>query len=432
MQISVDFSRTVGPIKPVHGVGEPPYYGSSLSLLPYLKQAGIPYARLHDIGMSGYSRKWVDIHHIFPDFSADPTDPASYDFTFTDCLINALVENGVEPFFRLGTSIENDAAIKAYHIFPPTDYEKWAVVCEHIIRHYTEGWADGFHHPITYWEIWNEPDNEEDPALNQMWRGNKEQYYRLYDVASRHLKARFPHLKIGGYGSCGFYALLQSEVEGTAASLRTAYFIEFLDGFLDYIREHGCPLDFFSWHSYDSIPHNRIYADYARRRLDEAGYSATELICDEWNNEFRRRSTYEHAALTCGMLLMFQNAPVDVATFYEANVSASPYSGLFDPCSYLPYPAYYAFAAFSRLYALGKQATLTCDDEEVCAVAATDGQSGCVLIANPTNQPLPLEFSHSGRIQACYITGDGQTEAPIALPTVLPPYSFLSVLLCVE
>ena len=88
MQISVDFSRTVGPIKPVHGVGEPPYYGSSLSLLPYLKQAGIPYARLHDIGMSGYSRKWVDIHHIFPDFSADPTDPASYDFTFTDCLIN--------------------------------------------------------------------------------------------------------------------------------------------------------------------------------------------------------------------------------------------------------------------------------------------------------------------------------------------------------
>ena len=121
MQIFVDFHRIVGPIKPIHSVGEPPYYGTFLSNLHYLQQAGVPYARLHDIGMCGYSRRWVDIHHIFPDFSADATDPNSYDFAFTDCLINALVEHGIEPLFRLGTSIENDAAIKAYHIDPPAD-----------------------------------------------------------------------------------------------------------------------------------------------------------------------------------------------------------------------------------------------------------------------------------------------------------------------
>jgi len=432
MQISVDFHHVIGSIKPVHSVCDPPYYGCSLSCLPYLKQAGIPYARLHDIGMSGYSRKWVDIHHIFPDFSADATDPDSYDFAFTDCLINALIEQGIEPLFRLGTSIENDAAIKAYHIYPPADYEKWAVVCEHIIRHYTEGWAGGFHHTITYWEIWNEPDNEEDPMLNQMWRGNKEQYYALYGVTSRHLKKCFPHLKIGGYGSCGFYHLLNAEVEGTAASLRTAYFIEFLDGFLAYVRENDCPLDFFSWHSYDSIPNNRQYAAYARKRLNEAGFLHTELICDEWNNEFRRRSTYEHAALTCGMLLAFQNSPVDMACFYDAQISAGPYSGLFDPCSYLPYPAYYAFVAFQRLYRLGKQVALTADTDALCAVAATDGGKGCIVIANPTAEVMPLTIHGNGQVHSCSLTADGQIEVPTALPSVLPPYSFLSVLLDVE
>ena len=429
MPISVDFSRVIGPIKPIHGVCDPPYCGCSLNNLHYLREAGIPYVRLHDIGMSGYSRHWVDVHHIFPDFSADPSDPASYDFAFTDCLINALAENGVEPLFRLGTSIENDCAVKAYHIFPPTDYRKWATVCEHIIRHYTEGWADGYRHVITRWEIWNEPDNEEDPALNQMWRGNKEQYYELYGVVSRHLKACFPHLKIGGYGSCGFYALLDAEVEDTAASRRTAYFITFFDGFLEYVGQHNCPLDFFSWHSYDSIANNRLYASYARQRLDEAGFTATELICDEWNCEFRRRGTTEHAALTCGMLLSFQDSPVDLATFYDAQVSASPYSALFDPCSYLPYPAYYAFAAYQRLYALGKQAAVSGTAEGTYAVAATDGRTGCVVIANPTSDPMPLQLQCTGHIQACTLTGDGKVEAPLPLPTVLPPYSFLSVLL---
>ena len=51
----------------------------------------------------------MDIPNIFRDFDADPDDPEAYDFAFTDLLIKALVENGVEPFFRLGVTIENQA-----------------------------------------------------------------------------------------------------------------------------------------------------------------------------------------------------------------------------------------------------------------------------------------------------------------------------------
>lgn len=60
------------------------------------------------------------------------------------------------------------------------DFQKWAVVCEHIVRHYNEGWADGYHLNIKYWEIWNEPDlGSEDPATSKTWGGTKEQFYDM-------------------------------------------------------------------------------------------------------------------------------------------------------------------------------------------------------------------------------------------------------------
>ena len=318
-KITVDFKKQKTSMKPIHGVGQPPFYGSDFSMVKYLKNAGIPYSRLHDVGGPYGQYRWVDIPNIFRDFQADPFDPASYDFTFTDILINALGENEVEPFFRLGVTIENDAEIKAYRIYPPEDYHKWAIICEHIIRHYTEGWANGFFHKITYWEIWNEPDNEEDSYKNPMWRGTKEQFYQLYDVSSKHLKKHFPHLKIGGYGSCGFYSILGGFEKMAVSSPRTEYFLEFFEGFLKYVKEHECPLDFFSWHSYGTVEDNIEYATYARKRLNDEGFYEVENICNEWNSKVNTRGSFEHAAETCAVLLAFQNLSLDSAMFSLSN-----------------------------------------------------------------------------------------------------------------
>ena len=148
----------------------------------YVTEAGIPYSRLHDVGGVFGGGRFVDIPNVFRNFDADETDPKNYDFTFTDHLITALVEAGVEPYYRLGITIENQAYIKAYHTYPPKDPEKWARICEHIIRHYTEGWAEGFRYKITYWEIWNEPEVQD----KMMWCGTDEEYYRLYDVSAKH------------------------------------------------------------------------------------------------------------------------------------------------------------------------------------------------------------------------------------------------------
>lgn len=429
MKIQADFRQAVGRIKPQHGVGQPPFAGVNFEMFQCLKDAGIPYSRLHDVqGVYGGFR-YVDIPNIFRDFDADPTDPASYDFTFTDLLITALVEHGVEPFFRLGVTIENQAKIKSYRLDPPADYHKWAVICEYIIRHYTEGWADGFRYNIQYWEIWNEPDNYEDPAENQMWRGTKEQYYELYEVASKHLKACFPHLKIGGYASCGFYAIKKEFIPEANSSPRKEYFVEFFNGFLEHIKKTGAPLDFFSWHTYSGVESNLIYAAYVRRRLDEAGLTNTESICNEWNPLPPNRGTYKHAADICATMLAFQDLYVDASMFYDARWGTSIYGALFNPETKLPYPAYYAFKAFNELYRRGEQVKACVEGRrDVFAVAAKGEGEGCILIANTASETIPLTLEANGSPKRCLLCGNGENEAEIPLPDVLPAESFLTII----
>ena len=425
--ITVDFNKTIGKIKPMHGVGQGPFIGCDFSMFHYLKQAGIPFSRLHDVGGVYGLNMFADIPNIFRDFDADPYDENSYDFAFTDLLINALVENGVEPFFRLGVTIENYAQIRALRIYPPAENKKWAIICEHIIRHYTQGWANGFYHNIRYWEIWNEPDNFEDIYENQMWRGTKEQFYALYGVASKHLKKCFPQLMIGGYASCGFYSITDSYMKTAKSSPRLDYFIEFFDGFLDYIKENDCPLDFFSWHSYDGIDNNKKYAAYARKRLDEAGYTKTETSCNEWNYKIELKGTNEHGAIVGAMLLAFQDMPLDNAMFYDAGIGMSSYASLFNPITKEPYPAYYAFTAFNELYKMGKQTHLTCDTDGLYSVAATNGNEKRIVIANTTESDLPLELCADISITKCLLTANGENEKEISLPKILPKHSILTV-----
>ena len=425
-QITVDLNRPVGRIKPMHAVGQPPFRGLDFSMCDYLKDAHVPYSRLHDVGGPFGGNMYVDIPNIFRDFNADPEDPASYDFGFTDLLITALVERGIEPFFRLGVTIENHRRIRAYRIHPPADYEKWAKICEMIIRHYTEGWAGGFRYSITYWEIWNEPDNYEDPEENQMWTGTPEDYYRLYEVSSKHLKAKFPHLKIGGYASCGFYALTRGDNRFGACSPRYEYFVEFYKGFLRYIQDHNCPLDFFSWHSYSSIQENVIWADYVRKTLDEAGYRHTEHTLNEWNCKPDLKGTPRHAALTCGMMLALQNTSLDSAMFYDARCGMSLYSGFFNCMTYQPLPAYYSMVAFGQLYVRGTQVYVSDLPEGVYGCAAK-GEDGCLVLANTTETDLEISLVLPGgeQITGGKIIREGAVWADVTDCDCLPANSVL-------
>ena len=121
--LHIDFTKIINKIKPMHAVGQPPFRGGfqklDFSPMQILKDANIPYSRLHDVGGAFGGYRYVDIPNIFRNFDADETKPESYDFAFTDALLAGMAQYGIKPYFRLGVTIENQSFIKAYHIHPP-------------------------------------------------------------------------------------------------------------------------------------------------------------------------------------------------------------------------------------------------------------------------------------------------------------------------
>ncbi len=437
--LKIDFDTAVGKVKPMHAGGQGPLLGyDDYSMFKYLKECGMPYSRLHDVGGAYGKNIFVDIPNLFRNFDADENDPANYDFAFTDRYLSALVANGVEPYFRLGVTIENAAQIRAYRILPPPDFAKWARICEHVVRHYTEGWANGFRHKITYWEIWNEPEDYED-RRNDMWWGSWDDYCRLYVTTAKHLKRCFPGLKIGAYGSNAALALIDCECGQTPQQWSDLYYrATCLERFVREVRRNKAPLDFFSFHGYrlptDIIRHCALF----RRYFDSLGMSRVELHLNEWLNGDREGEFWKRASLSSSIaatLCGLQESPCDLAMIYDARCELSRYAPLFDPVYRRPGKAFYAFKYFNYLYQLGTavktEIAFPNRLDGLWATAAKDAQGrAAALLVNPTGSYLPLECDFSGyRVKKCRIVDDTRTDEQIDFPSALPPYSFVIVTL---
>ena len=374
--IKVDFSCEIGKIKIMHAVNNGPIKSRYRGNFKDYKALRIPYARNHDASFfTAYGlNHTVDVNFIFPDFDADVNDPASYDFTLTDEYIRETLEAGTETFYRLGSRIENES--KKYNTLPPKDFKKWAEICEHIIRHYNCGWADGFKYKMTYWEIWNEPDLQPDNSPNKpTWGGTEAQFFDLYEVAAKHLKAKFPKLKIGGPA--------------------IAHDLSWARRFLTEMKRREVPMDFFSWHIYAYEP-KRVAerAEKVREILIDCGYGEIESILNEynyvrnWTDKFSYSINQIHgikgATFFADVMLRCQRAPVDMLMYYDA--SPVIWNGLFNYYDYSPLKGYYALKMFSKLYILGTECAVFSDDEAISAVAARGKNGRCgVMIANYTN-----------------------------------------------
>ncbi|MBE6609899.1 MAG: hypothetical protein E7634_04455 [Ruminococcaceae bacterium] len=392
-------SEARGVIRPLHGVNSGPMTKVfTYDARPQFLEAGFPFARLHDVEYPYGSGEFVDIPCIFKDFDADETCPESYNFGLTDEYIRRCIEVGAEPIFRLGVSIEH-APVKRY-VYPPKDFNKWARICEHIIRHYNEGWANGYEWNIRYFEIWNEADNCLRGGTN-MWLGTPEQFFELYRVSATHLKKCFPRLKIGG---CAF----------------TRAESEFMERFFEYLndrKEEGerVPLDFYSWHLYYSDIEKMVEeADKARRLTDRYGYGDTENIFDEWNymrdwsdqsDSYVTLKSHVGAAF-CGASLcaMQTRTDIDAAAYFEADV-VKEWCGIFEvdemsigskKATVKPLKPFYAFKAFNELYKLGYEKRVFCDTENIYACAASDGKRWGMLISNYNGGDMELEIGLSG------------------------------------
>ena len=411
--LTVDFTKTEGDVRIMNAVNNGPS-GSKVrgtGNIDYYAALEIPYARNHDASFySPYGGEHiVDVHRIFKRFEADENDPKSYAFEATDGYVKATFDVGTKVFYRLGASIEHGYK---YGTYPPPDFEKWARICEHIIRHYTEGWADGFRYDIEYWEIWNEPECRNADGSNPCWQGTDEQFIEFYETAATYLKSRFPHLKIGGPAFCSSY---------TDNPLRAA--------FLDAYKERRFPLDFYSFHGYLYTPKKvRELSDAATKSFSERGLECPELIYNEWNYVRAWRGEpykysrliskrYKGASIIAGCMAEGQKSDIDMMMYYDARPGA--WCGIFDTDSLEPTPAYYAFYFYKELRRLGKYVP-TADPEDIYSVAAKDEKDGALMLTyfndaddTPADSVTLTVKGRKGATRVEYFLIDGNTNGKL-------------------
>ena len=402
--MKIKFNEAAGKMKPMHATNN----GPSVQLkdieldqlhpfnnnLYEFKNAGIPYARTHDT--SFYHRNGlehtVDVYYLFPDFDADPTDPQNYDFACTDHYIAGCQLADTEIFYRLGHRIEHE--VKRYGIHPPKDFHKWAVICEYIIRHYTEAWADGFHYKMTYWEIWNEPDlrwNTAGPKESPTWAGTQAQFFEFYHVVATHLKKCFPHLKIGGPALASDFGWAE-----------------------DFLKQLKAPLDFFSWHRYACTVEDVLKKSReARALLDQYGFEKTESILNEWNYvlgwkgddivySHEQRRKIKGASFTVATMCACQYSDTDMLMYYDARPNEF-WNGMFDDMVIgRVLKGYYPFPMFNTLYRLGNCVEIV-ELEEYAYACAAKGEEEAAILATYFNnddqapeKKIPIQISDFG------------------------------------
>ncbi len=319
---SVSLNSTAGNVNPYMHVNagpiNPPF---AQDLSQDFQELGITSVRTHDF----YGP--CDIHTIFPDFNADVNDPNSYSFEASDEVIAAIVATGSDVFFRLGESFSGNSLYNA----PPADNQKMADICKNIVRHYNDGWNNGFNYNIEYWEIWNEPD------LYHFWSGTAYEFTTMYGVIANTLKSYNPNLKIIG---------------PAVSSMVSEWFV---DEFLSGVSQFDYPLDGFSYHMYYMAnPYGFVDMDKrAEQKLAQYGLQNVPHYLTEWNNyayssngttEIWRNDPFSGAS-SAATLIYLQDTEIVQAHRYRSNEFLF---GLFDDNSNINYSglAYQQFSSF--------------------------------------------------------------------------------------
>ena len=409
-----DLSRGAGKFKILNATNGGPWHKRHTNDQPRsnmadYKAARIPYSRNHDSGVVGiyggpYSH---DITRIFPNFDADVNDPASYDFPCTDESILCTLEAGTETFFRLGQTIEHQ--IVKHGAIPPKDFHKWAQICEHIILHYNYGWANGFELGIKYWEIWNEPDLHMmwEPERRPTWCGSKEEFFDFFEVAAKHLKGKFPEIKIGGPGVASNFV--------------------WSEDFLCEMQRRGVHLDFFSWHAYFNDPRELpVMIKLRKDLLVKYGYDDTESILDEWNymRDWSKSFKYslmaihgiKGAAFTMAVISQAQKTyGLDMLMYYDTRPSV--YCGAFDFYTYEPLKGYYPLMWYGKFYDMKEYIPCETDVENVYTLCGKDenGKILCVVTHYSENDDTPatdvkLDFGREGKFEVYLLDSDHDGE----------------------
>lgn len=391
----------------------------NVDLTTAYQQRGVNLVRNHDY----YGP--LDMATMYPDHSKDPMQSSSYNFTgvldtrygrSSDSVFASIINGGFEPYFRIGDSYNN--------VSPPSAAQlpNWSQAAVQVLKHYRTGQWAGFYTDFRFVEIGNEPDN---PIF---WPSplTTNDFNQLYDQTSRAIRAAFPTLKIGGPGWAPS-GCLAPEGQAKVRSL------------LDYIKAASSPLDFMSFHVYntDAVAY-RTCAQFYRTELDSRGLTGVELHITEWNTPNgsassaigQLRYNSQGAAYMTAAWIKLQGAGVTQSTFYRG----------VDPAPNVPefYGMFYGDGRTKRVaeaFSLWRDFTAyphvlqTSSGPSGSTLMAAENNAGAraILIANPGEMSVSSSISFAdGKTLGDYQVHsstviDGLVIEPLAGSTVRVP-----------
>jgi len=356
-QIRVDLARKLGPLEIDRislgqgGLSEQPMWGDRVNEI----------RMLHPRIVRLFIQEYFD---LLP-------EAGKYHWDTLDASVDTIRKTGATPLMNID--------FKPRVLFPkidqtivdPSSYEQWDELIYQMVRHYRDRGSR-----IQYWEVANEPDIGENGGCPYLF--TPENYTRYYQHTVNAIRRADPSAKVGG---------------PALANSRSPI----LPALLDFVEKNKAPLDFVSWHIYNSDPRKvRATIDYVHDLLKNHPALKPETILNEWNMALRDppqnpqfQPCYiletawqmKEAGLDYSCYYHIRDFPIDFDTFARFMSPhgvalmarwwnrSTQWDGLFDYGGRIR-PSYYAFKLLSRL--TGEKLRVESEAENVHAFATWD------------------------------------------------------------
>lgn len=378
--------------------------------------------------------EYVRFHGLFHDdmFVYTERDDGSpvYNFQYLDVLFDALLELGVRPFVEFGFS-PGPLARETRTVFwwgahgaPPTDPDRWGELIDRVMRHWVARYgADEVRR--WYFEVWNEPN------LWGFFRGARTEYFELYRVTARAVKAVDPGLRVGGPATSNFVpdGRFDGETEDLDQRIvvtdedidKLSWHPVWVDAFLAFCHREGLPVDFVSTHPYPTdsaldehgqgqrltrgVDATPIDLALLRRLVADSPYPDAELHLTEWSSSSSPRD-HAHDTLPAATYVV-RSVLQSLGTvhslsywtftdvFEEGGAGDELFHGGFGMLTLpgIPKPT---FHAYRMLHALGDRLLAGTDGGVLTRDGAT-GRVSALAYHYPPEEPRTVPASFDGR-----------------------------------
>lgn len=286
---------------------------------------------------------------------------------------------------------DRSGCMRAWATTPPNDYNKW--------KEYVKGWVAALKpYGIAYWEIWNEPGDALNPGC--FWSGTEAEFFKLYQTTVEAIREAYDGavpigVKIGGPAVAGFGDKRYDTIFGSSEPLYKTL--------PRFAGAQSLPLDFFSWHFYDSGDTRRIVDSIpaTKSELTKNGFSSSELIIDEYDLSYK--NYFDAIAIAADFMAMAKNG-LDRQSMFQFNdlmwmpdgvpLNVFKYTGLFGLADQvIVKPRYNVFKAINLMgdTMIGVASQPTSIADNVLALKSSE-QVG-VMALNPTAAPSPITLT---------------------------------------